>query len=177
MSIINSILESNLVATGLCTLVLGSESAAPMNIAGNILECTVEKEMLQTAAKILQSVNTAFLAVWATFSIADLLEYTTSWEHYEVVSLTATVAGTLVLSIPFICLLVKNLSPENKEKIENFQRSYSTTLKIINIIASGIVLCWFISSACACCGTLPITSILLSAGSVISSVYTLQRSI
>lgn len=62
------------------------------------------------------------------------------------------------------------MSPKNREKIENFQKSYSTAIKIVNIATAAIALGWFLLL-----GTQFITPILLSSASLISSAYTLHK--
>lgn len=175
MNIVNNILDSNLVQTGLCTIVEGAEILAPATIGGNLLESVTQNEIVQTVAKTLQCTTTAFLGIWTTWNILDFSD-SANFQYMGIISYTATGIAALALSIPLICELGKYLSPENKDKIENFQKSYATAMKIINIVTAGIALGWFSYAAYAAWELSFVAAPLaLSAISLVSSAYTLHR--
>lgn len=179
MNVINNICDSDFVQQGLCAIVEGSKIFAPASIAGNVLESVTQNEMVQTVAKVLQSTTAAFLTMATTIMVWDFLlddSFETLMKYSTVINFTAVGLGALVLSMPLICEAGKYLSPENKEKIENFQKSYSAAMKIINIVTASIALGWFGYAAIAAWEiSFVITPILLSATSLISSAYALHK--
>ena len=67
----NEIIQE-LIDTGITTIVGGSVINNPANIAGNALESSTDSPMLKTVAKVLQSVNMAYLRIWASVNAFSL---------------------------------------------------------------------------------------------------------
>lgn len=154
-----------LVSTLLCTVVGGSSIANPCEITGNIVETSTDNKLLQTAAKVLQSVNMAFLSAWATFHIMDF--FNMDFLVMSAYGLTGVLA--LAISIPILGFAAEKIFPENKEKIEEFQKHYSTTLKVINIFAAALSLATGIYFG------YELATIALNCVSIISSGFALHK--
>lgn len=169
-----NIINSDLVQTGLCTIVEGAEIMAPAAIAGNFLESITDNRIVQTAAKTLQCVGSAFLSIWATWNILDFSDEA-SFKYMGIINYTAMGFAALALSIPLVCEAAKYLSPENAEKIAAFQKGHATAMKIMNIVIAAVALGWF--SYVAIAGELASVAVplVLSAASLASSAYTLYR--
>ena len=176
MCIINNMVDSleEIIETGLCTVVEGSEIMAPAALAGNVLESVSNNEMVQTAAKTLQAVPTAFMGVWATFSVARIVA-DQNWNNFLITDMISQGVYVLALSTPVALQLATKIFPDHKEKLENFQKTYSTAIKVVNIVAAAIALGWFALLAYE--GAAVFTSlILLNSASLATSTYSLYKS-
>lgn len=156
------------IASGLtqALTIAGVTVSQAATIAGNAVECATNNEMVQTAGKILQSVSTAFIALMAmgeTLTMAQALGQNT-------IFYIAAGVGGLVLILPLIFPLAKNLFPGSKEKIECFQKKHSVALKIVNIATAGMGL-----GFCLLSGPGLAVPIGLYSVSLISSGYALYK--
>lgn len=158
-------LFNDLISTGITTIVGSSTITNTSNIAGNAIEANSKHGILHTIAKTLQSVGIAFLGMWATFHITDC--FNCRWNSIHVAILPIT-AGTILMA-PALTHLFKMINPKNKAGIEKFEHLHWTALKVVNLftatlaLAAGIYLGYSIGV------------IALSAVSLISSAYTLQK--
>jgi len=159
----NEIIQ-DLIDTGLATIVGGSVINNPANIAGNALESSTDTPMLKTVAKILQSVNMAYLTIWASVNAFCIVgAYNLAFGPAPII-----LAG-LALGTPLLFDLGKRMNPSRKEQLESFDQSYTAACKATNALSAAIIIGFgaYIGA--------PSKELISSGVSLISSAYTLQK--
>jgi hypothetical protein len=152
--------------TGLSTIAGSSLIASQLSIAGNVIEMSSNK-IVKTAAKVCQSANAALLSFWLTANVLGSL-FSNFWTSSLSPSVLLALAG-FVFTMPIIAHLAEKFCPKHKEKIESFNKHYSTALKIINIGVASIVIGAMLTSHV----TLPLYVLLSNGASIISSASSL----
>lgn len=139
------------MSTLVTTLVEGAPLANAAAIGGNVLEAT-GNDLMKTAGNILQSINIAYIGLWATFVTG--FEYAPDFVcKYN--SLLEGAVGLIALSLP---LVAKYMGKEEQ---------YSTALKVANIAAAGFAL------SIGLLAGHPIPTLALISVSLLSSAYLL----
>lgn len=126
---------NSIIQTAIPVIFEGSLVASAANITGNVFEETFSdnppNKLMQTAAKVMQSVMLGFLAMWATINVS--LAFLPNLP-----AIVHPIVGLTVMAVPILTHLAEKVFTDKKEMLESFSKQYGTALKVFNI-TTGIM--------------------------------------